>query len=155
MLFRSPNALLRWEHQPRQWALCFLGAGPGSRQELESCGHSSPESRSHQAVLPPWASKHRAGRPRGPSSALLAPRPQVPVCAFPPGPSRLCAVGAPSSLWGSREGGLSHPAEDSSPSAYPPTQLSGVCSGPRLRSEERRVGKECLRLCRSRWSPYH
>ena len=25
----------------------------------------------------------------------------------------------------------------------------------RKRSEERRVGKECLRLCRSRWSPYH
>ena len=25
----------------------------------------------------------------------------------------------------------------------------------RRRSEERRVGKECLRLCRSRWSPYH
>ena len=25
----------------------------------------------------------------------------------------------------------------------------------RNRSEERRVGKECLRLCRSRWSPYH
>ena len=23
------------------------------------------------------------------------------------------------------------------------------------RSEERRVGKECLRLCRSRWAPYH
>ena len=23
------------------------------------------------------------------------------------------------------------------------------------RSEGRRVGKECLRLCRSRWSPYH
>ena len=27
--------------------------------------------------------------------------------------------------------------------------------GPAVRSEERRVGKECLRLCRSRWSPYH
>ena len=26
---------------------------------------------------------------------------------------------------------------------------------PQARSEERRVGKECLRLCRSRWSPYH
>ena len=26
---------------------------------------------------------------------------------------------------------------------------------PAKRSEERRVGKECLRLCRSRWSPYH
>ena len=25
----------------------------------------------------------------------------------------------------------------------------------RSRSEERRVGKECRRLCRSRWSPYH
>ena len=23
------------------------------------------------------------------------------------------------------------------------------------RSEERRVGKECPQLCRSRWSPYH
>src|SRR3546814_20039535 len=27
-----------------------------------------------------------------------------------------------------------------------------VCS---LRSEERRVGKECVSTCRSRWSPYH
>ena len=25
----------------------------------------------------------------------------------------------------------------------------------KTRSEERRVGKECFRLCRSRWSPYH
>ena len=25
----------------------------------------------------------------------------------------------------------------------------------RVRSEERRVGKECALLCRSRWSPYH
>src|SRR3546814_14564920 len=24
-----------------------------------------------------------------------------------------------------------------------------------LRSEERRVGQECVRTCRSRWSPYH
>ena len=24
-----------------------------------------------------------------------------------------------------------------------------------LRSEERRVGKECIPPCRSRWSPYH
>jgi hypothetical protein len=30
--------------------------------------------------------------------------------------------------------------------------VSGVAQG---RSEERRVGKECRRLCRSRWSPYH
>src|SRR3546814_6071149 len=27
--------------------------------------------------------------------------------------------------------------------------------GPARRSEERRVGKECVSTCRSRWSPYH
>src|SRR3546814_13126678 len=27
--------------------------------------------------------------------------------------------------------------------------------GPGDRSEERRVGKECVSTCRSRWSPYH
>src|SRR3546814_19319235 len=26
---------------------------------------------------------------------------------------------------------------------------------PEFRSEERRVGKECVSTCRSRWSPYH
>ena len=33
--------------------------------------------------------------------------------------------------------------------------LSCLAFGTGVRSEERRVGKECLRLCRSRWSPYH
>src|SRR3546814_11427960 len=28
-------------------------------------------------------------------------------------------------------------------------------TGPAWRSAERRVGKECVRTCRSRWSPYH
>ena len=27
--------------------------------------------------------------------------------------------------------------------------------GAQERSEERRVGKECASMCRSRWSPYH
>src|SRR3546814_11069463 len=30
-------------------------------------------------------------------------------------------------------------------------QLDMICQ----RSEERRVGKECVSTCRSRWSPYH
>ena len=34
-------------------------------------------------------------------------------------------------------------------------QATGADSGAELRSEERRVGKECLAVCRSRWSPYH
>ena len=31
----------------------------------------------------------------------------------------------------------------------------GLVDAVLLRSEERRVGKECFLLCRSRWSPYH
>ena len=36
-----------------------------------------------------------------------------------------------------------------------PRLTAGVWRHSGIRSEERRVGKECLRLCRSRWSPYH
>src|SRR3546814_8134309 len=32
--------------------------------------------------------------------------------------------------------------------------LLGICDKI-VRSEERRVGKECVSTCRSRWSPYH
>src|SRR3546814_14979342 len=32
---------------------------------------------------------------------------------------------------------------------------AGSPSRPTARSEERRVGKECVSTCRSRWSPYH
>src|SRR3546814_17113581 len=34
-----------------------------------------------------------------------------------------------------------------------PDELRRLPAG--LRSEERRVGKECVSKCRSRWSPYH
>ena len=43
-------------------------------------------------------------------------------------------------------------------------QLAGTVKGRKarrhatsdwMRSEERRVGKECASMCRSRWSPYH
>ena len=46
---------------------------------------------------------------------------------------------------------------DAAPSLFLPPGLSppSLILPPGLRSEERRVGKECLRLCRSRWSPYH
>src|SRR3546814_3941692 len=32
---------------------------------------------------------------------------------------------------------------------------SGTLLAGNIRSEERRVGKECVSTCRSRWSPYH
>src|SRR3546814_14661235 len=39
-----------------------------------------------------------------------------------------------------------------------PAQLEGIRGQAKIgatRSEERRVGKECVSTCRSRWSPYH
>src|SRR3546814_16454395 len=39
-------------------------------------------------------------------------------------------------------------------SADPLTGRVGIAHT-RWRSEERRVGKECVSTCRSRWSPYH
>src|SRR3546814_15964439 len=35
------------------------------------------------------------------------------------------------------------------------TAMTGRSRLSRSRSEERRVGKECVSTCRSRWSPYH
>src|SRR3546814_4238948 len=44
------------------------------------------------------------------------------------------------------------------PPPNPGCEVDGPCRGglePKIRSEERRVGKECVSTCRSRWSPYH
>src|SRR3546814_8343929 len=56
---------------------------------------------------------------------------------------------------------LFHPLQGSS-GRLPPCCITAVkkllrraARGPLLRSEERRVGKECVSTCRSRWSPYH
>src|SRR3546814_5416605 len=37
----------------------------------------------------------------------------------------------------------------------PPLALADMVAGLYGRSEERRVGKECVSTCRSRWSQYH
>src|SRR3546814_13388093 len=37
----------------------------------------------------------------------------------------------------------------------PLPSLENLTAESDLRSEERRVGKECVSTCRSRWSPYH
>jgi biopolymer transport protein ExbD len=47
--------------------------------------------------------------------------------------------------------GLPGTAEQDEPLELPDEQKVVIQN----RSEERRVGKECRRLCRSRWSPYH
>ena len=40
-------------------------------------------------------------------------------------------------------------------SAFDCVLATGIPDRGRVRSEERRVGKECPSKCRSRWSPYH
>ena len=47
---------------------------------------------------------------------------------------------------------LSHQLESV---GYIPTENVETADLILLRSEERRVGKECASMCRSRWSPYH
>src|SRR3546814_3902112 len=52
-------------------------------------------------------------------------------------------------------------SSQSLPAAPHPVQCGSAANIPVLlahwivRSEERRVGKECVSTCRSRWSPYH
>src|SRR3546814_14485862 len=71
-----------------------------------------------------------------------------------------------------REPGISVAEADHEPERHLPIRLMiqeaaaiGIIEWPSLcmddpsrrmfRSEERRVGKECVSTCRSRWSPYH
>src|SRR3546814_7412055 len=58
----------------------------------------------------------------------------VQTCALPISPA---PVGAP------------NPGVPATPPPSPPDKTENH------RSEERRVGKECVSTCRSRWSPYH
>ena len=56
-------------------------------------------------------------------------------------------------LWG---GALDYLEDlDSDVQAVKVDGLTKVDSDASERSEERRVGKECQSVCRSRWSPYH
>src|SRR3546814_11630236 len=55
---------------------------------------------------------------------------------------------------------LGAPRKPSGPPARPPWRLPNppaprAPASPAPRSEERRVGKECVSTCSSRWSPFH
>src|SRR3546814_17700576 len=47
------------------------------------------------------------------------------------------------------------PCSTSAGSGPTPTPFAPGCPAGAARSEERRVGKECVGTCRSRWWPYH
>src|SRR3546814_16075974 len=54
-------------------------------------------------------------------------------------------------LWSGRNRKVLHDAAR----AVIADQLGALRFAELMRSEERRVGKECVSTCRSRWSPYH
>src|SRR3546814_14491122 len=64
----------------------------------------------------------------------------------------LTSAGVPRISWCVR--GRPSPSSEgrAKPGKALPTSADGNRAG---RSEERRVGKECVSTCRSRWSPYH
>src|SRR3546814_17023378 len=85
------------------------------------------------------------------ASGWLHPRHVIPVASAMNDPVAVAEqlLGAPY-LWGGRAGnGL-----DCSGLVQLALGLCGV-HAPRDRSEERRVGKECVGTCSSRWSPAH
>src|SRR3546814_12564554 len=51
--------------------------------------------------------------------------------------------------------GIPHSYQSNAVGTPAPQQLATWWSRFDDRSEERRVGKECVSTCRSRWSPYH
>src|SRR3546814_5238124 len=88
---------------------------------------STPCSAIPRSSPPTWAST------RWPSSAAATPHPSP----HPPEPKRTHP----------QRGGPLQPSSDNQGSAAP--------GGGALRSEERRVGKECVSTGRTRWSSYH
>jgi hypothetical protein len=110
------------------------------------------------------AERHRPGRGlvrAGDRLVWTAPHAELPDGAIVVAPD-----GAPQLVAGDRllrfsfEGwgeATARPTRGDARVMTPPTSVAALRHGyaPVLRSEERRVGKECRRLCRSRWSPYH
>ena len=87
----------------------------------------------------------------------LSPLPSpLPLLRLSPYPYLSPSLSQPA-LMRSREASCSS-GSGSGPGLWPLHHLGHggkECADLMTRSEERRVGKECLRLCRSRWSPYH
>src|SRR3546814_5895795 len=98
-----------------------------------------------------------SSRRRHTSCALVT---GVQTCALPIFPrfSLLYHLSPASTLFATISQGRRSPAVQLSAASGPVPDLSIVPAETVWnyeRSEERRVGKECVSTCRSRWSPYH
>src|SRR3546814_17378230 len=91
-----------------------------------------------------FSGTHEAPEPGLPTSPDRSPgtRPTLPGCEFP---ERL----APRFSWASSRRDRRRVGQAQAANRHLFAHLRG------RRSEKRRVGKECVSTCRSRWSPYH
>src|SRR3546814_14184325 len=108
---------------------------------VAACGQSSPVSEDAAG---------NGGDGSNPSGSLVSSQNTF-LSIVPPGSN------------GNSAGGIGAPVPGVPTLSYPKNfsdqlTMSGDLSyatSPMKRSEERRVGKECVSTCRSRWSPYH
>src|SRR3546814_19433570 len=81
------------------------------------------------------------------------PRLGSPYCFNPFEAAELKAQGLPERCYPAARAGLT--VTDTTDVSRGSTGHSNFLRSAVARSEERRVGQECVRTCRSRWSPYH
>src|SRR3546814_18818279 len=107
-----------------------------------------PPSSTRTDTLFPYTTLVRSSVPPcAPSSRAIAQR--YPVFTLPvPGARTLAVVSSTNSLAPVSRSAFIRLVRRPSQAAARPAQLH-------MRSEERRVGQECVSTCRSRWSPYH
>ena len=98
-------------------------------------------------------------RALGLSSAAPSPAPgpsAIPGSSVPGGSQPTISAPLPAGPGGYAPGAGGYPSSAGA-GGYPAAATPGGYPSPAAvgRSEERRVGKECMVQCRSRWSPYH
>ena len=130
-------------------AAALRRSSPSRRPGLRA--HECGEDRAWKGLFPKLSPASHARLT--PHRGLWSPRPGAAAHVGPVG--GLCR-GLGRALGGRRVVGVLQPCGEGCEAGWRGSGLRGDAAGPhRGRSEERRVGKECLRLCRSRWSPYH
>src|SRR3546814_12690972 len=100
-----------------------------------ACGRQS-------ATTMPAASSISPSRPSGISADIFGDAPAE-------------AERSPPILPGARQFTVTLRSANSTASALVRPTMPALAADTWARSEERRVGKECVSTCRSRWSPYH
>ena len=159
-----PLLLLRvilGEHHGARVALAAVAEGAAQAAELAAAAGARSGEAAGAEILP---AQHPAHGPAAQHLAQSGPQAAAPDARGAALPLLEPVVAQPEQP-PARGGGAGRPA--ATPATPVARVAAGTVSSPAgeicrarkpaigVRSEERRVGKECLSVCRSRWSPYH